>query len=407
MIRKLVLMVLVLCSGTALAIDLDTAGHFQVTGFYDLTAGKVIGGGYQGMGSYDYYPVFGTSPTLQPQWRCPCTIQNWEYADVYQFDKGWQADVESLIGAQFTARYDKHFSATAQLVSRSSNGTRADYVPTLDWAYATWKPTEDLTIQAGQKRIPLYYYSDYLYIGYSYPWVRPAPDVYGWPIYAYQGANVQYQKYLGDSDWVVTTNVWYGNKTNRDDAYDTLIYYGTPTNHTWSNMIGDWTTLSNGTFELRAMMMGYKESMWQDNADGSHAQINHKQFTRIKGVDFNVDWKGIIWKSELNQYTQNVNAPNRFVYDYYLAGLGYHFWELTPMVTLSHYVVESYYYAGARAPTEARSTRYFSLRWDFMKNVALKVQYDLSRDHSEYMQYYGLPFLGDSKLFSISLQGVF
>ena len=407
MLRKLAFVIVALFSQASMAFDLDQGGHFQLTGFYNLTGAKLIGGGYDGMSSYNYVPVDGSSPTLQPQWRCPCTIQNWEYIGVYQYDKGWEADVESLMGAQFSASYDKHFSATAQMVARASDGTRPDYVPTLDWAYATWKPNEEWTIQAGQKRIPLYYYSDYLYIGYSYPWVRPAPDVYGWPIYAYQGANVQYQKYIGDSDWVITSNVWYGNKTNRDDAYDTLIYYGTPTNHTWADMIGDWTTIGNGIFEVRAMMMGYKESMWQDNADGSHAQIDHKQFTRIKGADFNVDWKGLVVKSEADQYTQNVNAPDRFVYDYYLAGIGYQFWQLLPMITSSHYVVESYDYGGVPAPTEARSTRYFSLRWDFMKNTALKVQYDLSRDHSEYYQYYGLPFLGDSKLFSISLQGVF
>jgi hypothetical protein len=300
------------------------------------------------------------------------------------------------------------------MVDRASNGTRPDYVPTLDWAYATWKPTDELTIQAGRKRIPLYYYSDYLYIGYSYPWVRPAPDVYGWPIYAYDGANVTYQKYLGDSDWVVTNNSWWGNKTNRNDAYDTLIYYGTSTNHTWADILGDWATISNGIFEVRAMMMGYKESIWQNNDDGSHAQIDHKVFTRIKGIDGNIDWKGLVVRTELNQFTQNpeqhsnaLDAPSKFVYDYYLAGIGYHIGPVLPMVTLSHYVVESWFAAGTAQPREARSTRYFSLRWDFMKNVALKAQYDLSRDHSEYQQIYGLPFFGDSKLFSISLQGVF
>jgi len=55
------------------------------------------------------------------------------------------------------------------------------------------------------------------------------------------------------------------------------------------------------------------------------------------------------------------------------------------------------------ASVEGRNTSMFSVRWDFMKNTALKVQYDISKDHSEYPY----PFLGDSNILSVSLQGIF
>ena len=52
---------------------------------------------------------------------------------------------------------------------------------------------------------------------------------------------------------------------------------------------------------------------------------------------------------------------------------------------------------------EGRNTRYLSLRWDVKRNMALKLQYDVTKDKSDY----SYPFFGDSKLLSVSLQGVF
>ncbi|UUZ52055.1 hypothetical protein LP420_00400 [Massilia sp. B-10] len=55
------------------------------------------------------------------------------------------------------------------------------------------------------------------------------------------------------------------------------------------------------------------------------------------------------------------------------------------------------------APIEGRDTKYVSLRWDVRKNTTVKLQYDISKDKSEY----AYPFFGDSKLLSVALQGIF
>jgi hypothetical protein len=60
-------------------------------------------------------------------------------------------------------------------------------------------------------------------------------------------------------------------------------------------------------------------------------------------------------------------------------------------------------YRTVAEPIEGRNTQYVSLRWDFRKDMALKAQYDVSQDHS----HYAYKFFGDSKLMSVSLQGVF
>jgi len=388
---KLTAIVAALCIAplTASAIDLDESGSLTLTGFYSLTGAKVLSGSAQGAGSTWNYQ----------QWNCPCTIQNWEYVGVYEQSKGWQFDQESLIGFQLRKEFTPSLSATAQILVRAQNPNEKSS-PTIDWAYLSYSPQDhsEWTVQAGRQRIPLYYYSDFLYIGYSYPWVRPAPDVYGWPIYAYDGANVSYQTQIGKSNWTANTKVWAGGFTQKDDAYDTLIYYTTPTHHAWDSILGASISVSNGPFDARLMMMQYKDSYWQDAPGGGRNYLVQDQPTKIVGISANLDYKNWIVKSELDLYEQNDDAKElNNIYKYALLGVGYSFGDFTPMYTRSQYTTVNPDYL------EARSSEYFSLRWNFMKNTSLKLQYDITKDNSR-LSY---PFFGDSRLLSISLQGTF
>ena len=377
-----------LFAGNVSAIDLTEDGSLKLSGFYSITGAKVINGSALG----------SSAPWTYQQWNCPCAIQAWEYAAVYEKNKGFQFDQESLVGVQIKKDFSPTLSTTMQLVSRALNPNEGSR-PTVDWLYASWQPSQDSkwTFQAGKLRIPLYYYSDFLYIGYAYPWVRPAPDVYGWPIYAYKGANASYRTQLGQSNWAMTLHGWTGGYTQKNDAYDTLIYYTTPTNESWKNIIGASIAANNGIVDVRAMTMWYKDSTWQDNPDGSRNSLIDNQSTKIMGISANLDYQNWLVKAELDRYEQ-VDASKGLnnVYKYALVGVGYQYGAWTPMLTMSGYrtVME---------PIEGRNTTYLSLRWDFRKNTALKVQYDISKDKS----HYSYPFFGNSNLLSISLQGTF
>ncbi len=372
------------------ATDFGEDKSLHITGFYSLTAAKVLSGS-----------AFGSStPWTYQQWKCPCTIQGWEYAAVYEKEHGWQFDQESLLGVQVKKDFSPTLSGTVQLVARAQNPNRG-HAPTVDWAYLTWQPEQDSawTLQAGRFRIPLYYYSDFLYIGYAYPWVRPAPDVYGWPIYAYNGANVTYRTQLGQSDWAATVHAWAGSYTQHNDAYDTRIYWTDPTHEAWKEILGAYVSANSNGFDVRVMFMTYKDNLWQDAAGGGRNYLLgiQDQRTRIMGISANLDKNNWLIKSELDRYEQvDKEKGLNGIYKYALFGVGYQFGKWTPMFTMSRYRTVA-------APIEGRNTRYASLRWDFRKNMALKLQYDISKDKSEY----SYPFFGDSKLLSASLQGVF
>lgn len=378
----------ILLPSVTYAIDLTDDGTLKLTGFYNITGAKVLSGS----------ALNSSTPWTYQQWKCPCSMQAWEYAGVYEKDKGLQFNQESLLGIQIKKEFSPTFSATTQIISRANN-PNAGSRPTVDWAYATWSPAENSpwTFQAGKMRIPLYYYSDYLYIGYAYPWVRPAPDVYGWPIYAYNGANFSYRTQLGQSEWAATLSGFTGSYEQKNDAYDTLIYYTTPTHESWKNIQGAWLTVNNGIVDVRAMYMRYKDNLWQDNADGSRLNMIANQSTSIMGISANMDYKNWLIKAEVDRYRQVDPAKGlNNVYKYALFGVGYQFGAWTPMYTYSQYTT-------INEPTEGRKTHYLSLRWDFHATTALKLQYDMSKDKS----HYSYPFFGDSKVLSISLQGVF
>ncbi len=383
-------LLLALAAGAAQATDFGADGSLHITGFYNLTAAKVISGSALG----------SSAPWTYQQWNCPCTIQGWEYTAVYEKNKGWQADRESLLGLQIKKDFLPTFSGTVQLVSRALNpnyGSR----PTVDWAYLTWQPAEDSawTFQAGRFRIPLYYYSDYLYIGHAYPWVRPAPDVYGWPIYAYNGANATYRTQLGATEWAATVHGWTGSYTQKNDAYDTKIYWTDPTHEAWKNIVGTNISVSNGTLDVRGMFMTYQDNLWQDGPAGTRNYLLQvqDQRTRIMGLSANLDYKNWLVKSELDRYEQVDQSKGlNGIYKYALFGVGYQFGAWTPMLTFSRYRT-------VLAPIEGRNTQYLSLRWDVSPRMALKAQYDITKDKSEY----SYPFFGDSKLLSFALQGIF
>ncbi|HZX26096.1 MAG TPA: hypothetical protein VFF16_03435 [Telluria sp.] len=388
--NALAALILPLVAASAGATDFGPDNSWHLTGFYSITGAKVLSGSALG----------SSAPWTYQQWKCPCTIQGWEYTGVYEKEKGWQFDQESLLGLQIRKDFSPTLSATAQLVSRALNpnyGSR----PTVDWAYVTWQPSteSEWTFQAGRFRIPLYYYSDYLYIGYAYPWVRPAPDVYGWPIYAYNGANVTWRTQLGSSDWAATVHAWTGSYEQHDDAYDTKIYWTDPTHEAWKNIVGAYVSANANGLDVRAMFMTYQDNLWQNGADGKRNYLLdvHDQRTRIMGLSANLDRDNWLIKSEVDRYEQ-VDAAKGLngIYKYALFGVGYQFGAWTPMFTMSRYRTVA-------APIEGRNTRYLSLRWDVKRNMALKLQYDITKDKSEY----SYPFFGDSKLLSVSLQGVF
>ncbi|MFL6632060.1 MAG: hypothetical protein ACJ8HJ_07075 [Massilia sp.] len=370
-----------IASGTAAAIGLSGDETLTLTGFYNLTGAKVLG---------SPAPIPSPSGPFRNR-ECPCFVAAFEYASIYEKGRGFTFDQESLLGIQIRKEFSSTLSVTSQLVSRTRNPNEGSR-PTVDWLYVTWRPSTDSgwTVQLGKMRIPLFYYSDQLYVSYAYPWVRPPEDVYGLPIYAYNGINANYRTQLGSSDWASTVTVWSGNYTQENDAYRSQVYLGKPTNESWERMLGGSVSIANDVLDIRAIIMRMNDSIWQVDPDGLRTTLVDSRASRVVGVSANMDYKNWLVKSEVQRTDGGIGR-----YNYGLLGIGYQLGAWTPMYTFSRYRNEEQLDIG--------STHTASLRWDFHKDITLKFQYELANSRS----HYNLPISGKSRLLSVSLGGIF
>ena len=148
--------------------------------------------------------------------------------------KNYQSDAVIALQANFII--NKNTEAVLQLASRGpdQNDTEAE------WAYISHSFTPNLTVRAGRLRVPYYVASEYIEVGYAYPWVRPPADIYNQaPFTSYYGVDsfINFEL-LG---WGNTLQVFNGTDFIELDAVDFSI----------SQMYGAYITSAKGPWSVR------------------------------------------------------------------------------------------------------------------------------------------------------------
>lgn len=106
-------------------------------------------------------------------------------------------DAQTSAGLQAQKRLDDKTSITMQLYGE---GDSNHYEATLKWLYLTYEPTYHSSFRIGKISAPVYYYSDYLNVGYAYHWVSPPESVYPFDT-GMNGVNYVYQNTWENIDW--------------------------------------------------------------------------------------------------------------------------------------------------------------------------------------------------------------
>jgi hypothetical protein len=364
--KKTLIAALLAAAGSAHAAD-----NFTFSGFATATAGKAYSG-YDGQ--------FVDS-------QCPCFIGNYEHGAVYEKSQ-WDLSKESLIGLQGSYRFNDKLSATVQAVSRASQNGKAD----VDWAYLSYDVTPDTTVQVGRRRLPIYAYSDSVYVGYTLPWVRVPQDIYGWELGAYNGISVRHTRSFGD--WAVTGTVFGGQEITKDNLEMRNIYYGYKVDDSWKHILGGNVEVSNDFFSARLIYMqnSIDQKLYVPDEDPSF-QNGVRQ--RIIGLSATLDYNNWLVRAEANTFQRpSLDYKSKS----FTATVGYRMGQFTPIVGYSKYsegLTETY------TATQNDSTRFAGVRWDFRKNMDLKVQWDYVKDTSNY------DFTHNAKMLSVSFDTLF
>jgi hypothetical protein len=326
--------------------------RFKGSGFMTLVAGAVLNNGTaQNASGYN----------------CPCFISDYGEAGVYE--KGglrWRPD--SKLGLQGSALYGERFSVTTQVVLRG-----VDNALDMEWLYGDLKLNSNLDLQAGRKRLPLFYYSDSQDVGFAIPWTHLPPQMYGWEIINYNGANLLYKDQWGE--WSSGMNVFGGNETQNDSPY-WKMYNGKNSNTTshWTNIAGAYATLGNDWLEGRLL---YMQSDIQNTVLAPVTQVSPATRQKIYGASFNVDYSQWVVRSEFLY----INRKQSYGGDHAeLLGLGYRIGKWLPMVTGTRYRQSV---TLDQTMAEAHDSISLLLRYDLTTSSDVKVQFDHWKNRSQ------------------------
>lgn len=363
--NKTIFALLLAATGVAHADD------FSFSGFATVTAGKAYSG-------YDGQFM---------EFKCPCFIGNYEHGATYGKNQ-WDLSRESLLGLQGTYKFSDKLSATVQAVSRASQNGKAD----VDWAYLSYDITPETTVSAGRRRLPIYAFSDSVYIGYTLPWARVPQDIYGWELGAYNGVSVRHTRAIGD--WAVTGTVFAGQEITKDNLEMGKIYYGYKVDDSWKHILGANVDVSNDVFSARLVYMqnAIDQTLF---APGEDPSFQNGVRQRIIGLSATLDYENWLVRGEANTF---IRPSLDYKSQSWTATVGYRMGKFTPIVGYSSYkekLTDTY------TATQNDNTRFAGVRWDFRKNMDLKVQWDSVKDSSAY------DFTHNAKMVSVTFDMLF
>jgi hypothetical protein len=109
----------------------------------------------------------------------------------------WSPDIDSRLGAQVIAHFTPQLSAMLQVISEQRYDKT--FKPHVEWANLSYQPTSELSVRLGRIVLPTFLISDSRKVGYANPWVRPPVEFYALsPIFDSDGADASYKMHVGN-----------------------------------------------------------------------------------------------------------------------------------------------------------------------------------------------------------------
>jgi len=329
--RLLAVLVAMLCAaGGAAAQDNDSI--FSVSGFGTVGAAHSS----QTKGDYvaDQFQTKGTG-----------------YSD------SWSASTDSKLAAQLDGKFGHGLSMVVQVVAAPRTNGR--FSPRIEWANLKYDVTPDLSVRAGRIALPTYMSSETRLVGYTNFMIRPPVETYSqFNITNSDGIDASYRYTAGP-----TTNrlqAWLGKTEVDAIGTNGRVIRGIKA----TRIEGVANTVEYGALSVRASAMQSKVELMA--APGYMLRPLSTIFSLGATYDPG-QWfvQGEVSRSKLGTIIRSQLAS------YVTAG--YRLNSLTPYVGFSHVQPDDDL---VKLSLRKQSTASAGLRWDFRKNMDLKVQLD-------------------------------
>lgn len=306
------------------------------------------------------------------------------------YSRDWSLDVDSKLGAQVDAKFTDTLSATLQAVAskRYDNG----YTPDLTLAQLRFQATPELAVRVGRMALPQYLVSDYRRVGYAIPWARAPHVIYGNDFFHYDGADVTWKSTAAGWAWSAQALTGYV-KTDQPDDGEVI----------GNHVLGANLTAEKGdhTFRISYVTSKLKVSSALDPLFAAYkvyggaagAKVADKYAIDDLGIPYLTlgymympgDW---LVMAELGKATPERDGVLPHTTNGYLT-VGRRIGEFTPFVNFAFREDDLAKPVSGVVPSldaglnkaiavgdVSQKVASVGVRWDFMKNTALKGQFD-------------------------------
>jgi predicted porin len=290
------------------------------------------------------------------------------FSDQARFD-----NTDSRLGLQFSGDINDRISATAQLLARGRGGN--DSIKT-DWAFVAIDVADQAQIRTGKLKFPTFLVSDYIEVGYAYPWIRPPQEVYSLnPFSTLVGVDALYTPTFGSSGLLIQPYLGSNRGSAELSAEQAPIFNAAAPGAGFA--AGDQVNFSApvlaglnavANFPAGSVRMGYLQAE-VDQADfGIEGQK-----AAFASVGLSLDWRNVVMYAEYADRNSEEGIMEQAFPDQ-RAGyvtLGYRFGRFLPNVTYASLDEGAEKSAAALKQTSGT----VGLRYDFMDGAALKFEY--------------------------------
>jgi len=264
--------------------------------------------------------------------------------------------VDSNLGLQISGNANEWLSATVQTLSvqRSSEAVSTR----IEWAFVKAAPIDGLSLRAGKMALQNFMVSDSRRIGYANTALRPANEVYGMDILngGLQGADVSYRLPLAGQSLTLT-----------GQAGESSVSYPSRPKSKVKDVRGFNAVLEGDWYSLR---LGRTEG--KPTVDPALlAMLGHSRSDELysfTGLGLSIDRSNIIVQAEKVRRRARLIGPLLDANAWYVMA-GYRLGAFTPFAT----------HANAKPVNSGalpQQTNTLGVRWDVMKNAALKLQFE-------------------------------
>lgn len=311
-----------------------------------------------------------------------------DYSLVGIYDDDFDYQPESTVGLQATADLTDGLSFTLQLVARGLDNFNAE----VDYAYFSYEISSNLELQAGRKRLPLQYFSEFFDVGFAYPWIRPPSDLYTWQVLNYNGLSLTYTNRIGNGS--LNTTLYTGREKSEDNKLLSTFFFNEPTTENWKNIAGVNFEFNYNILQLLASYTQFEldRDFTSPTTTSTKPPQRDIQFLAFSA---NIDTGNFFILTEWNDWSEGESQS--FETTNWLASFGYRFGDFTPYLVYSTFEQEEI----TGSAFEEHNTSSAGVRWNFHPQASFKIQYDIIKDEGT------LPLLGDSKAVTFGVDMIF